>query len=88
MFESLNFTQTFTDAVLCVDSEKGRPKEVLRYHHVIRVVTRREIEVERMGVEKEKKTTLPCHLAADITLLANKGHSCVPAEASRQSPQD
>lgn len=40
--------------------------------------------------EKERWETksLSYHLVPGITLLANKGHSCVPAGASRRSPQD
>lgn len=41
---------------------------------------------EKLGRKKSGK--LLCHLVAEITLLANKGHSCVPAGASRRSPQD
>lgn len=37
---------------------------------------------------KKKDGKLLCHLVAGTTLLANMGHSCVPAGASRWSPRD
>lgn len=43
---------------------------------------------EQEKLVRTQRGKLLCHLVAEITLLANKGHSCVPAGASRRSPQD
>lgn len=51
------------------------------------VVTKAVMEEEEKLVRTQCGKLL-CHLVAEITLLANKGHSCVPAGASRRSLQD
>lgn len=63
-------------------STKRREKKVFLYQSCYKSC----YGEEKLGRKKSGK--LLCHLVAEITLLANKGHSCVPAGASRRSPQD
>lgn len=72
---------------LLVSTMPSRTSMFTERRRSVFVVIKAVMEEEEKPV-RTKRGKLLCHLVAEITLLANKGHSCVPAGASRRSLQD
>lgn len=74
--------------VLRVNNEKEGGRKLEAFFFFFSCPGCYERLLRRGKLRSVKRGKLLCHLLAGITLLANEGHSCVPAGASRRSPQD